>query len=126
MKELVVIHPDPQYHQDIKSLEKYIYEELNVRDIIVTSEEDKFGIKYRLEADLKVLGQKLKRDAPKVKKALPEITSDQVKQFLQTNQITVAGHNLTDEDLNVRSLSYCLDYGTISGWLTILVGCSFL
>jgi isoleucyl-tRNA synthetase len=114
LKELVVIHPDPQYHQDIKSLEKYIYEELNVRDIIVTSEEDKFGIKYRLEADLKVLGQKLKRDAPKVKKALPEITSDQVKQFLQTNQITVAGHNLTDEDLNVRSLSYCVDYGIIS------------
>jgi len=101
LKELVVIHPDPQYHEDIKSLVKYIYEELNVRDIVVTSDEDKFGIKYKLEADLKVLGQKLKKDAPKVRKALPSISSDQAKQFLQTNDITVEGHKLTDEDLNV-------------------------
>jgi isoleucyl-tRNA synthetase len=102
LKELVVIHPDPQYLQDIKSLENYIYEELNVRDIVVTSDEDKFGIKYKVEADQKVLGQKLKKEAPKVRKALPDVTSDEVKQFMQSKQITVAGHTLTEEDLNVR------------------------
>ena len=102
MKELVVIHPDPQYLEDIKSLENYIYEELNVRDIVVTSDEDKFGIKYKVEADQKVLGQKLKKEAPKVRKALPDVTSDEVKQFMQSKQITVAGHTLTEEDLNVR------------------------
>lgn len=101
MKELVVIHPDAQYHEDIKALEKYIYEELNVRDIVVTSDENKFGIKYKLEADLRALGQKLKKDAQKVKKALPEVTNEEAKQFAQTNEITVAGHKLTDEDLKV-------------------------
>ncbi|CAO3675148.1 unnamed protein product [Umbelopsis ramanniana] len=101
LKELVVIHPDPQYLEDIKSLENYIYEELNVRDIVVTSDEDKFGIKYKVEADQKVLGQKLKKEAPKVRKALPDVTSDEVKQFMQNKQITVAGHTLTEEDLNV-------------------------
>jgi isoleucyl-tRNA synthetase len=101
LKELVVIHPDAQYHEDIKALEKYIYEELNVRDIVVTSDENKFGIKYKLEADLRALGQKLKKDAQKVKKALPEVTNEEAKQFAQTNEITVAGHKLTDEDLKV-------------------------
>ncbi|KAJ2964409.1 hypothetical protein NQZ79_g624 [Umbelopsis isabellina] len=101
LKELVVIHPDAQYHEDIKALEKYIYEELNVRDIVVTSDENKFGIKYKLEADLRALGQKLKKDAQKVKKALPEVTNEEAKQFAQTNEITVAGHKLTDEDLKI-------------------------
>ncbi|KAG2183312.1 hypothetical protein INT43_006317 [Umbelopsis isabellina] len=101
LKELVVIHPDSQYHEDIKALEKYIYEELNVRDIVVTSDENKFGIKYKLEADLRALGQKLKKDAQKVKKALPEVTNEEAKQFAQTNEITVAGHRLTDEDLKI-------------------------
>ncbi|KAI9321518.1 isoleucyl-tRNA synthetase [Dichotomocladium elegans] len=101
LKELVVIHPDPQYHADIKALESYIVEELNVREILVTSDEDKFGVKYRAEADWKVLGQKLKKDAMKVKKALPNVTSEQVKAFVQKKEMIVDGIKVTDEDLNV-------------------------
>ena len=58
LKELVVIHSDPQYHADVKALESYISEELNVRSIVITDNEDKYGVKYKAEADWKVLGQK--------------------------------------------------------------------
>ncbi|CAO3627490.1 unnamed protein product [Cunninghamella echinulata] len=101
LKQLVVIHSDPQYHADIKALESYILEELNVREVIVTDEESKFGVKYRAEADLKVLGQKLKKDAMKVKKALPDLTDEQVKEFVKVKTMTVAGITVTDEDINV-------------------------
>ncbi|OBZ86658.1 Isoleucine--tRNA ligase, cytoplasmic [Choanephora cucurbitarum] len=101
LKELVVIHNDPQYHADVKALESYIVEELNVRTLVVTDNEDKYGIKYKAEADWKTLGQKLKKDAMKVKKGLPELTSDQIKEFVQTKEIMVSGIKVTDEDLNV-------------------------
>ncbi|KAL0074113.1 isoleucyl-tRNA synthetase [Phycomyces blakesleeanus] len=101
LKELVVIHHDPQYHADIKALENYILEELNVRDIIVTSEEEKFGVKYKADADWKVLGQKLKKDVMKVKKGLPDLTSDDVKLFVKNKETTVAGIKVTLEDLVV-------------------------
>lgn len=101
LKELVVIHSDPQYHADVKALESYISEELNVRSIVITDNEAKYGIKYKAEADWKVLGQKLKKDAMKVKKGLPELTSDQIKEFVQTKEIIVSGIKVTDEDLNV-------------------------
>ena len=103
MKELVVIHHDPQYHTDIKQLETYIVEELNVREIIVTSDEDKFGVKYKAEADWKVLGAKFKKDAQKIKKALPSVTSEQVKEFVNKKEMVVDGIKVTDEDLNVSA-----------------------
>ncbi|KAI8084491.1 isoleucyl-tRNA synthetase [Halteromyces radiatus] len=101
LKQLVVIQNDPQYHADIKALESYILEELNVREIVVTAEESKFGVKYRAEADLKVLGQKLKKDAMKVKKALPDLTDADVKTFVANKSMVVAGITVTDEDINV-------------------------
>ena len=73
LKELVVVHHDSSFHIDIAILETYIVEELNVRVVIMTSDEKKYGVKYRLEADFKSLGSKLKKDAMKVKHALPSI-----------------------------------------------------
>jgi isoleucyl-tRNA synthetase len=101
LKELVVIHRDPQFHADVRALESYISEELNVRNIVITDNEAKYAVKYRAEADWKVLGQKLKKDAMKVKKGLPELTSDQIKEFVKTKEIIVSGIKVTDEDLNV-------------------------
>lgn len=101
LKELVIIHSDPQYQADVKALESYITEELNVRNVIITDNEDKYGVKYKAEADWKVLGQKLKKDAMKVKKGLPEMTSEQIKEFLVTKELIVSGIKVTDEDLNV-------------------------
>lgn len=101
LKELVIIHSDPQYQADVKALESYITDELNVRNIIITDNEDKYGVKYKAEADWKVLGQKLKKDAMKVKKGLTEVSSDQIKEFLVTKELIVSGIRVTDEDLNV-------------------------
>ncbi|CAG8657260.1 6647_t:CDS:10, partial [Funneliformis mosseae] len=101
LKELIVIHSDPQYHSDVLSLKNYIVEELNIKNLIVTSDEDKYGIKYRVEADLKVLGQKLRKDLNKVKNALPELTSEQVKEFVQTKEIMTSGIKIVEEDLQV-------------------------
>ncbi|KAK9709812.1 isoleucine--tRNA ligase, variant 2 [Basidiobolus ranarum] len=101
LKELIVIHPDTQYHEDVRALEQYITEELNIRTLTVTANEEQYGVKYKAEADLKVLGQKLKKDAMKVKKALPNLTSDEVKKFVKEMTIVVEGITLSDEDLTV-------------------------
>ncbi|KAI0463397.1 isoleucine--tRNA ligase [Komagataella kurtzmanii] len=105
LKTLVILHSDPGYLADVKSLKSYITEELNVRDVIITSDEDKYGVAYGVVADWPVLGKKLKKDAQKVKVALPSVSSEEVKEFLKTGKITVAGIELSSEDLNaVRGL----------------------
>ncbi|TFY83550.1 hypothetical protein EWM64_g468 [Hericium alpestre] len=102
LKELVVFHADQEYLDDARSLQRYIQSELNVRDIVFTSNEEETGVKYRAAADWAVLGRKLRGNLPKVKNALPDVTNDQVKAYLDTGHITVAGADLVAGDLTVQ------------------------
>lgn len=126
LKTLVVIHREQEYLDDLKSLESYITEELNVRDLILTSDEDKYNVQYSVTADWPVLGKKLKKDMGRVKKALPGLSSEDVKKYQQDKQIMVDGIKLEDGDLVVRrgvvvdDNSKHLETNTDSDVLTIL------
>lgn len=102
LKEMVILNADPEYLKDIKSLEGYITSELNVRNIVITSDEAAYGVEYTAVADWPVLGKKLKKDAKRVKAALPNVSSEDVKKFAETGKITVDGIDLISEDLQVQ------------------------
>jgi len=102
LKTLVVIHPDPVYLEDIKSLEGYITEELNIRDLVLSSDEAKYNVQYSVSADWPVLGKKLKKDVQKVKKALPGLSSEQVHEFVLRKSMLVDGIILEEGDLVVK------------------------
>lgn len=88
--------------EDTKSLQRYIQSELNVRDIVFTSDETLSGVRYRAVADWAVLGRKLRKDLGRVKNALPKVTSEEIKQYTQTGEITVDGIPLVEGDLAVQ------------------------
>jgi isoleucyl-tRNA synthetase len=102
LKTLVVIHQDQQYLDDVKSLEGYILEELNVLELVLSSDEAKYNVQYSVSADWPTLGKKLKKDAQKVKKALPSLTSDDVKKFVAEKKMLVDGIELVEGDLVVK------------------------
>lgn len=102
LKELVVVNSNESYLKDIESLKGYITSELNVRNIVITSDEEAYGVQYTAVADWPVLGKKLKKDAKRVKAALPNVSSDEVKAFAQTGKISVDGIDLVSEDLQVQ------------------------
>ncbi|KAJ2341240.1 isoleucine--tRNA ligase, partial [Coemansia sp. RSA 2618] len=101
LMELVVIHPNAQYLEDVRGLSSYIVEELNLRKLVLTSDETKYGIKYRAQADYKKLGAKLRQDMPRVRKALPEVPSAEIKAIQDGGSLTVDGITLDAEDFNV-------------------------
>ena len=126
LKVLYVIHPDPEYLHDVRSLETEITEELNVHELITSSDEDKYNVQYSVTADWPSLGKKLKKDAQKVRKALPDLASDDVRGFVKSKQIVVEGISLNEEDLIVRrglkddEASKSLETNTDDDVLTIL------
>jgi isoleucyl-tRNA synthetase len=99
------VHKDQQYLDDVKDFERYIKEELRLEKLSLTTDEDGHGVLYKVKADWPVLGKKLKKDMPKVKKALAEVSSTEVKTFLETKSIVVGGITLGEEDLQVRHAS---------------------
>lgn len=96
----MVCHPSQEYLDDVKSLSQYIEEELNVRALVCTSDETRCGVKWQLEADYAVLGRKLRKDMPKVKAALANVTSEEAKAYIKSGKITVAGVDLVAGDLS--------------------------
>ena len=102
LKTLVVIHSNKDYLADLESLEVEICSELNVHELILSSDEDKYNVQYTVDADWPTLGKKLKKDIQKVKKAFPQVTSNDIKAFVQSKKITIAGIDLQEEDLIVR------------------------
>ena len=126
LKTFIVIHPEESYLADIKLLEDYICEELNIHELVLSSDEKKYDVQYSVTADWPSLGKKLKKDAQKVRKALPNLTSDEVRKFVQSGSITVDGIEIGAEDLIVRrglaedDTSKTLEPNTDNDVLTIL------
>lgn len=101
LKELTVFHPDATYIKDIQPLSAYLESELNVRSVVFTSDEEKTNVKYRATADWPVLGKKLRKDMAKVKNGLPNVSSADVKKYVETGTLDVAGVPLVAGDLIV-------------------------
>ena len=101
LKTLIVFHHDKQYLDDVCQLDGYIKEELNVRELIATSDEEYVGIKYKVSADWPVLGRKLRKDMPRVKNNLPKVTNDEAKAYIATGKMTIDGIDLQAGDLTV-------------------------
>ncbi|KAJ1962748.1 isoleucine--tRNA ligase [Dipsacomyces acuminosporus] len=99
--ELVVVHPSAEYLDDVRGLSTYVAEELNLRNLVLTSDEDTYGIKYRAEADFKKLGTKLRKDMPRVKKALPDVPSSEIKAAQTSGVLVVDGITLGADDINI-------------------------
>lgn len=98
----MIFHPDAAYLDDVKGLRRYIESELNVRDTVFSSDEDFAGVRYKAAADWAVLGRKLRKDLGKVKNALPNVSSDEVKRYVETGTIHVNGIELQTGDLTVQ------------------------
>ncbi|NXU53557.1 SYIC protein, partial [Turnix velox] len=101
LKEVVVIHQDPEALENIRSLEKYILEELNVRQVTLSTNKDKYGVQLRAEPDHMVLGKRLKGAFKPVMAAIKELKSEQLEKFQETGTIVVEGHELHGEDLRL-------------------------
>ncbi|PWN50549.1 putative ILS1-isoleucyl-tRNA synthetase [Violaceomyces palustris] len=101
LKELIVFHTDAEYLEDVRSLASYISEELNVRDLTLTSDEAKCGVRFRVAADWPTLGRKLRKEIGKVRKGIEAVSSEEAKRYMAEGKITISGVELVEGDLRV-------------------------
>ncbi|XP_061893468.1 isoleucine--tRNA ligase, cytoplasmic [Entelurus aequoreus] len=101
LKEVVVIHQDQEALKDIQLLQKYILEELNVRQLTISTDKDKYGICLRAEPDHMVLGKRLKGAFKAITASIKELSSQKLEAFQKKGSIVVDGHELHEEDLRL-------------------------
>lgn len=123
LPEVVVIMRDQESLNDLKSMEKYILEELNVRSMKLTTDRKSFGVTMRAEPDHRI-GARLRSEFKRVTTAIQvpfhnqtwrhfvvliddflfvfqALTDGQLESFLADGQVDVLGHTLGREDLRI-------------------------
>lgn len=102
LKEIVVVHQDQRTLEDAKFLESYILEEVNVRKMVTSSEKDRWGVKFTVDADYKTLGPRLGKDLKVVVEALKQFTEQDLEEMRKNGDICcVHGHDVTLADLKI-------------------------
>lgn len=94
LPELIVIHQNPEYLADVKSLETYVLDELNIKKITLSTDKEKYGVSLRAEPDHKTLGARLKNDFKAVTQAIKSLTDSQLQEFAKKGSMTLLGHEL--------------------------------
>lgn len=72
----MVISKDEQTLNDVRALQKYVLEELNVRTLTVTSDKETYGVMMRAEPEHRTLGARLKGTFKAVTQAIKVLFAD--------------------------------------------------
>lgn len=97
----IVVIADAEILADVESLSSYVKEELNIRNVVLTSDEARYNVQLEAKVDWPTLGKKLKKDVQVVKKGLPKLTQDELRAYVRDKTISVDGIKLDDNDLNI-------------------------
>lgn len=101
LTEVVVIHQQREYLDDINSLQQFIVSELNVRSIVLSQDKKKYGVTLRAEPDHKLLGIRLKNDVKTVAAKIKELSDNQIQDQLKRGWFEVGGHRLELNEVRV-------------------------
>ena len=101
LPEVVIIHQDQQCLDDVASLESYVLDELNVKQLTMSTNKTDYNVSLRAEPDHKTLGSRLKGAFKDVTREIKALTDAQVSEFIEKGSINILGHELQPQDLRI-------------------------
>ncbi|KAG7557311.1 Aminoacyl-tRNA synthetase class Ia anticodon-binding [Arabidopsis suecica] len=104
LKEMIVVHPDAEFLNDITGvLREYVLEELNVRSLVPCNDTLKYA-SLKAEPDFSVLGKRLGKSMGLVAKEVKEMSQKDILTFEEAGEVTIANHSLKREDIKIVRL----------------------
>ncbi|KAG0535177.1 hypothetical protein BDA96_04G343700 [Sorghum bicolor] len=101
LKEMVVVHPDIEFLEDITGkLEEYVMEEVNVKTVTPCNDPLMYA-SLRAEPNFSALGKRLGKDMGKVANVVKKMTQEQILAFEKSGEISFFGHCLKVDDIKV-------------------------
>eukprot|EP01027_Heterolobosea_sp_BB2_P022048 GEZU01032431.1.p1 GENE.GEZU01032431.1~~GEZU01032431.1.p1 ORF type:complete len:1094 (+),score=459.19 GEZU01032431.1:187-3468(+) len=100
VKKLTVVHKDKTFLKDVMDLIDYVREELNVRDVEVTSDEGTF-INKRAEPEMKLIGKRFGKEGNKMSAAIRALSSERLTEFEEKGELEVEGHMISMGEIRI-------------------------
>jgi isoleucyl-tRNA synthetase len=106
LRELVVICKTAHALQDIKSLEEYIKNELNVQCVTVSVDESDYNVRLTALPDSKALGKKLGDSFKQIAVGVQKLSHDELVAAREAGKVTVCGQEIS---VNELLITYSVD-----------------
>ncbi|KAL2455520.1 tRNA synthetase class I family protein [Abeliophyllum distichum] len=101
LKEMVVVHPDAVFLDDIAGkLRVYVLEELNVKSLVPCNDTLKYA-SLRAEPEFSVLGKRLGKSMGVISKEVKAMSTEDILAFEKAGEVTIATHVLQLSDLKI-------------------------
>ncbi|EKF32654.1 isoleucyl-tRNA synthetase, putative [Trypanosoma cruzi marinkellei] len=99
VRQVIIVHPDQSYLDDVRKVVEYIKDEINTFDVVLSSGEE--YVSTHLDANMELLGKRYRKDAPQIRKAIQQLTPEEVARFIQSGKMEVCGKPITVDDVKV-------------------------
>lgn len=101
LSKVFIVDANEQTLAGYKTLEKYIKEELNVLEVVLTKDEDSYVV-YKASPDNRAMGQAFGKKFDKnMRQQVENLSSDQIRTFLSTGSVQVGELTITQDMLKV-------------------------
>lgn len=103
LPEAIVICKEQAILDQVRTLEKYILEELNIKRLVLTTEKEKYGVTLKAEPNIKALGLRLRGKSKEVVAAIKNLSEAEIERFVENpTEFSVCGDQLEPEDIHVN------------------------
>ena len=100
LKRLTIVHHDEQTLESLKELEGYIKDELNIREVEYSKDEEKY-IVLSAKANGAVLGPRLGKNFRAVSSGIENLDSQKLFQLESGEAVEIEGEKITADDVNI-------------------------
>jgi len=113
LERLTIYHKDQKIREGLKKLIPYIIDELNVREIDLSSEEGAVA-EVLLKPNFPVLGKKAGAKMKELTTAIRSLTPDQIANFIEKGSMVISSIEIEREDIDIEKkiLSHISDGAT--------------
>ncbi|CAH0563614.1 unnamed protein product [Brassicogethes aeneus] len=99
LPEIIVLHRDQSFLQNITDLKEYILAELNIKNLVTSNDKSRFNIALRAKPNYKTLGDKLKSYLKVIAEGILNLTEAQLEILQQEGSVDVSGYNIELNDV---------------------------
>eukprot|EP01119_Soliformovum_irregulare_P003431 TRINITY_DN1393_c0_g1_i1.p1 TRINITY_DN1393_c0_g1~~TRINITY_DN1393_c0_g1_i1.p1 ORF type:complete len:1148 (-),score=414.33 TRINITY_DN1393_c0_g1_i1:20-2956(-) len=99
LQSVTVFHKSDVFLQDVLNLKTYILSELNVKEVIITKDENLVIPIAR--ADRNKLGKKLRKDFDKVSAAISGLAADRIKDLIKAGSLDIEGYTINVNEVEI-------------------------
>lgn len=99
LQSVTVFHKSDVFLQDILNLKTYVLSELNVKDVIITKDENLVIPIAR--ADRNKLGKKLRKDFDKIAAAISKLPADRIRDLVRAGSLDIEGYTINADEVEI-------------------------